>query len=40
MPPPGALIISDPIETYYKSLNPGEAPDFDQLVVALESGAV
>ena len=39
-PPPGALIISDPIETYYKSLNPGEAPDFDQLVVALESGAV
>ena len=39
-PPAGALIISDPIETYYKSLNPGEAPDFDQLVVALESGAV
>ena len=39
-PPPGALIIPDPIETYYKSLNPGQMPDFNQLVVALESGAV
>ena len=39
-PPLGALIIPDPIKTYYKSLRPGEAPDFDQLVIVLESGAV
>jgi hypothetical protein len=38
--PAGALIVPDPIENYYNSLRHGEAPDPDQLVVAVESGAV
>jgi len=39
-PPYGSIIVADPIETYYKSLRPGELPDPDRLVVAIESGAV
>ena len=38
--PSDAIVISDPIETYYKSLRPGEEPDFDALIIAKESGAV
>ena len=38
--PAGALILPDPIETYYNSLPYGESPDPSQLVVAVESGAV
>src|SRR5271163_3636841 len=39
-PPDGSIIVPDPIETYYKSLRPGELPDPDRLIVAIESGAV
>jgi hypothetical protein len=39
-PPPGSIIVEDPIELYYKSLCPGEEPDFDTLVIAKESSAV
>lgn len=39
-PPPGAIVISDPIERYYRSLPLGESPDPDRLVVAKESSAV
>src|SRR5271163_5115927 len=39
-PPYVSIIVADPIETYYKSLRPGELPDPDRLVVAIESGAV
>ena len=39
-PPPGALVIPDPIEAYYHSLSPGEQPDFDLLTVAKESHAL
>ena len=38
--PYGSIVIEDPIETYYRSLEPGEIPDPDKLVVAMESGAV
>src|SRR5271154_6508983 len=38
--PHGAIIIADPIETYYKSLHLSEVPNPDRLVVAMESGAV
>jgi hypothetical protein len=34
------IIVPDPIEAYYKSLQPGEAPNPDKLVVAIESAAV
>src|SRR5271168_1072081 len=39
-PPEGSIIIEDPIEAYYRSLEPGEIPDPNQLVVAMESSAV
>jgi hypothetical protein len=39
-PPRGATIIADPIETYYKSLEPGEVPNLDRLTVAKESTAI
>ena len=39
-PPPGALIIPDPIEAYYRSLSPGEQPNFELLTVAKESLAL
>lgn len=39
-PPPGSIIVPDPIERYYRSLSPGEAPDPKYLVVAVESSAV
>ena len=34
------IIVKDPVDAYYKSLRPGEEPDFDALVIAKESGAV
>ncbi|KAF8801225.1 hypothetical protein BYT27DRAFT_7072500, partial [Phlegmacium glaucopus] len=39
-PPEGALVIPDPIEHYYQSLRPGEAPDPDRLIVSKESTAI
>ena len=39
-PPPGAIVIEDPIEAYYRSLKPGEELDLDRLIVSKESGAV
>ena len=39
-PPEGAIVVPDPIETYYKSLPPGQHPDPDKLIVAMESCAV
>ena len=39
-PPQGATILSDPIETYYQSLRPGEEPDADRLTVARPSAAI
>ena len=39
-PPEGSIVIEDPIKTYYRSLEPGEIPDSNQLVVAMESSAV
>jgi len=36
----GAIIIPDPIERYYRSLPPGQAPDPDRLIIAKESSAV
>jgi hypothetical protein len=38
--PRGAIIIPDPIERYYRSLPPGQAPDPDRLIIAKESSAV
>lgn len=39
-PPEGAIIVKDPVETYYNSLRPGEHPDIDRLTVAMESTAI
>jgi len=39
-PPTGSIVVPDPYETYYRSLKPGEEPDPDRLIVAMESGAV
>jgi hypothetical protein len=39
-PPPGATVIPDPIETYYRGLAPGEEPDMEYLTVAKESHAL
>ena len=39
-PPKGAIVVDDPIERYYRSLQPGEAPDPDRLIIAKESSAV
>src|SRR5271155_2653397 len=39
-PPEGSIVISDPIESYVRSLRPNEAPDPDKLTVAKESSAV
>jgi hypothetical protein len=36
-PPPGATILPDPIEAYYRGLAPGEAPNMEYLTVAKES---
>ena len=38
--PPGVFIIDDPIKNYYKSLRPGEDPDFEYLLVVKDSSAV
>ena len=38
--PDGAIVVPDPIETYYKTLRPGEIPDPNRIIVAIESGAV
>lgn len=40
LPPPGAAVVGDPIESYYNSLSPGESPDIDRLKVAMESTAI
>ena len=40
VPPKGAIIVDDPIERYYRSLQPGEIPDPDRLIIAKESSAV
>jgi hypothetical protein len=40
IPPKGATIVADPIEEYYNSLEPGEAPSMDRLTVAKESTAI
>jgi hypothetical protein len=39
-PPEGSLVIPDPIETYVRSLNPGETPAPDRLIVSCENAAV
>jgi len=39
-PPPGATIIPDPIEAYYRGLGPGEKPNPEYLTVAKESCAL
>ena len=38
-PPTGAIVIPDPIATYYDSLN-GEEPDPDRLTVATDTTSV
>ena len=38
--PKGSIIVPDPIEQYYDSLDPGEAPNIDRLTVAKESTAI
>ena len=40
VPPQGSLIVEDPIEMYYESLEPGEIPSLDRLTVAKESTAI
>lgn len=40
VPPEGALVIPDPIETYVRSLPSGVNPDPDRLIVACENSAV
>jgi hypothetical protein len=40
IPPEGSIIIEDPIEVYYTSLEPGEIPDPERLKVAMESVSV
>ena len=40
VPPEGAIVIPDPIETYIRSLPTGTHPDPDRLVVACENSAV
>jgi hypothetical protein len=40
IPPMGSTIVTDPIELYYNSLEPGESPDIDRLTVAKESTAI
>jgi hypothetical protein len=39
-PPQESIVIDDPMERYYKSLSPGEEPDPDWIIVAMESSAV
>ena len=39
-PPPDAIIVPDPIERYYRSLEPGEEPDPRRLEVASSSHSV
>ena len=40
LPPKGAIVVADPIEDYYNSLEPGELPSLDRLTVAKESTAI
>jgi hypothetical protein len=40
LPPAGSIIVPDPIENYYNSLEPGETPNLDRLTVAKESTAI
>ena len=40
VPPKGATIVPDPIESYYNSLEPGESPNIDRLTVAKESTVI
>ena len=37
MPPEGATIILDQYKAYYRTLHPGQAPDPDQIIVAIDS---
>lgn len=39
-PPPDAIIVPDPIERYYRSLEPGEEPDIRCLEVAKDSFSI
>ena len=39
-PPVGATVLSDPYDSYYRSLGPGKHPDPDQLIVAKESASL
>jgi hypothetical protein len=36
----GSVVVSDPVEAYYRSLNPEEEPDLERLIVAMDSAAV
>ena len=38
--PEGSIVIKDPIEMCYRTLEPGEIPDPNQLRVAMDSSAV
>lgn len=38
-PPEGAIVVPNPIETYYSSLN-GEEPDQDKLIISTTSASV
>jgi hypothetical protein len=38
--PDGSVTISDPVETYYRSLLPGFNPVEEALTIALESSAI
>ena len=38
--PKDALIVEDEVETYYRSLNSGENPDLNHLIVAIESHSI
>src|SRR3984957_1890382 len=40
VPPEGSLVVPDPYESYYNSLEPGEVPNLDRLTVAKESTAI
>jgi hypothetical protein len=40
MPPQESIIIDNPMKEYYKLLSPGEEPDLDRIIVAMESSAV
>ena len=39
-PPEGSIVIPDPIEAYYNSLDPGQQPDLSRLTVAVDSTSI